>query len=48
VVIAAFRIAGVELRLRLGAARLGRGLPATLSLASALDAPLAARQFRHD
>jgi len=47
VAIAGFRIAGVDLRLRLGACRLGRGLPATLSLAGALAAPLAARTFRH-
>jgi hypothetical protein len=40
-------IAGVDLWLGLGAARLGLGLPAALSLAGALAALLTAREFWH-
>jgi hypothetical protein len=45
--LAVLGIAGVNLRLGLGAAWLGLGLPATLSLAGALAALLAAREFSH-
>jgi hypothetical protein len=43
--LAVLGIACVDLWLGLGAARLGLGLPATLSLAGALAALLAAREF---
>jgi hypothetical protein len=45
--LAVLGIAGVNLRLGLGAARLGLGLPAALSLAGALAALLTAREFWH-
>ena len=47
VAIAVFSIAGVDLWLGLGAARLGLGLPAALSLGGALAGLLAARESWH-